>query len=117
MANSNTCILGYDPGGDGKHGVAVLHLRDQVPTKIDTLTLPTTEAVIEYFSNIENIHAIGVDTLYAVGEVILLRCAILKSIVSTLTQVDTCTLQIQKFKCRRRVAVAGATATNSNARL
>ena len=63
MANSNTCILGYDPGGDGKHGVAVLHLRDQVPTKIDTLTLPTTEAVIEYFSNIENIHAIGVDTL------------------------------------------------------
>ena len=60
---ANTCILVYDPGGDGKHGVAVLHLNDQVPTKIDTLTLPTAEAVIEHFNTIENVHAIGVDTL------------------------------------------------------
>jgi hypothetical protein len=63
MALSNACILGYDPGGDGKHGVAVLHLRDRAPIKIETLTLPNTEAVIEYFSTVENVHALGVDTL------------------------------------------------------
>ena len=44
----------------------------------------------------------------------MLACVILRSIVSTSTQVDTCTLQ--KFKCRTRVDGAGATAMTSIAK-
>ena len=63
MTRSTGCIFGYDPGGDGKHGVAVLHLRDGLLTSLETQTLPTTETVINHFSTLSNVLAIGIDTL------------------------------------------------------
>lgn len=63
MTASATYILGYDPGGDGKHGVAVLHLKNGLPTEIETRTLATSEAAIEYFVGLKNVRAFGIDTL------------------------------------------------------
>lgn len=38
-------IAGYDPGGNGRHGLAALSVRDGVPVKMVTETLHTAEDV------------------------------------------------------------------------
>lgn len=63
MLPASGYVIGYDPGGNGNHGIAVLHLRDGVPTSLKTKTLPTAEAVIHFFSGISNVLAVGIDTL------------------------------------------------------
>lgn len=56
--------LGYDPGGDGKHGVAVLRIAGGRPVRLDTHLLPTAESVIAFVEGVENVLlGIGVDTL------------------------------------------------------
>ncbi|MFZ4440783.1 MAG: hypothetical protein ACOYOS_20390 [Syntrophales bacterium] len=56
-------ILGYDPGGNGAHGVAKLTVRSGQPSSLVTSTLQTVEEVINYMADMSNIAAIGVDTL------------------------------------------------------
>jgi hypothetical protein len=56
--------LGYDPGGDGKHGVAVLRIAGGRPVEIDTHLLSTAESVIAFIGSAENVLlGIGIDTL------------------------------------------------------
>jgi predicted RNase H-like nuclease (RuvC/YqgF family) len=54
-------IIGYDPGGDGAHGVALLSIMDGKPEALQTRTFQTTEQVIEYIEAVGSIDALGVD--------------------------------------------------------
>jgi predicted nuclease with RNAse H fold len=56
-------IVGYDPGGNGAHGVAKLSIRGGQPEFLETITLKTAEDVISYLEDLSTIVAIGVDTL------------------------------------------------------
>jgi len=56
-------IVGYDPGGDGAHGVALLTLEEGRTVSVATRTFGTTEAVIEYVDRLSPLLALGVDTL------------------------------------------------------
>ncbi len=56
-------IIGYDPGGDGAHGVALLSIMDGKPEALQTRTFQTTEQVIEYVEAVGSIDALGVDTM------------------------------------------------------
>jgi hypothetical protein len=59
-----TTILGYDPGGNGRHGVAALSIDDSFkPTKIIVQTPETVKDVIDWFSQFNNVTGIGLDTL------------------------------------------------------
>jgi hypothetical protein len=59
-----TTILGYDPGGNGKHGVAALSVDDSYnPTKIIVQTKETVKDVIDWFSQFSDAVGIGIDTL------------------------------------------------------
>lgn len=56
--------IGYDPGGDGKHGVAILEMAGGKPVSLRTALLKTTEEVIGWIrGNGEQIHGLGIDTL------------------------------------------------------
>jgi len=57
-------ILGYDPGGNGGHGVATLFIDDSyTPIEMVAQTLGTANAVIDWFSQFTNVSGIGIDTL------------------------------------------------------
>ena len=56
-------IVGYDPGGNGAHGVAKLSIRGGQPKSLVTRTLQTAEDVISYLEHLSAIIAFGVDTL------------------------------------------------------
>ncbi|MBW8015049.1 MAG: hypothetical protein FVQ82_02610 [Planctomycetes bacterium] len=57
-------IFGYDPGGNGNHGVAVLEVSDSLASvSIDFFTLETTQDVIDFFDTYRNSLGIGIDTL------------------------------------------------------
>ena len=56
-------FFGYDPGGNDKHGVAVLSVEAEKPVSITTSTLSSVEAAIRWFSNSGKPLGIGVDTL------------------------------------------------------
>jgi len=56
-------IIGYDPGGDGTHGIALLSLEAGRTTSVVTKTFDTTEAVIAYIEGFSAVLALGVDTL------------------------------------------------------
>jgi hypothetical protein len=56
-------IIGYDPGGDGAHGIALLSLDAGRTTGVETKTFDTTEAVIAYVEHFSAVLALGVDTL------------------------------------------------------
>jgi hypothetical protein len=56
-------IVGYDPGGDGAHGIALLSLDAGRTTSVVTKTFDTTEAVIAYVERFSDVLALGVDTL------------------------------------------------------
>jgi predicted nuclease with RNAse H fold len=56
-------LVGYDPGGDSAHGIALLSLDEGRATALSTRTLDTTEEVIAHFERLPAVSAIGVDTL------------------------------------------------------
>ena len=56
-------VLGYDPGGDGAHGVALLPLSGVSTERVETQTFETTQSVIEYIESLSTLVALGVDTL------------------------------------------------------
>jgi predicted nuclease with RNAse H fold len=60
-------VLGYDPGGNGAHGVALLSLPDVSSERVRTQTFETTENVIEYVKSFSALAALGVDTLTCWG--------------------------------------------------
>lgn len=64
-------ILGYDPGGNGAHGVAALSVDDlYTPTEMVAETKRTVDAAIGWFSQFVDVAGIGIDTLtkWATGE-------------------------------------------------
>lgn len=64
MTECNTgIIVGYDPGGDGAHGVALLSIDADRTISVATETFKTTEAVIAYMERLSPLLALGVDTL------------------------------------------------------
>ena len=59
-------IFGYDPGGNGKHGVACLTIESQKITDCESATLKNAKKVLEWFYKYKVIPlGIGVDTLTA----------------------------------------------------
>jgi len=60
---ADALIVGYDPGGDGAHGLALLSLADGRPKTVRTCTFQTTHQVIEYIEGLGPVAALGVDTL------------------------------------------------------
>lgn len=56
-------ILGYDPGGDGKHGVAFATCEKGVVTGCELTTLRTAEQVIAATADYTDLIAVGIDTL------------------------------------------------------
>lgn len=63
-------VIGYDPGGNGKHGVAELQVEDGRTTIVRVDTFGTAEAVITLLESKPSIAALGVDTLtcWSTGE-------------------------------------------------
>jgi hypothetical protein len=60
-------VIGYDPGGNGGHGVAELHFQDREATALTTRSLQTTEDVISTLEDLPSLAALGVDTLTCWG--------------------------------------------------
>jgi predicted nuclease with RNAse H fold len=60
---STTLIVGYDPGGDGAHGVAVSSVSEGKPESVRCHTFRTAHEVIDYLDALGAVVAIGVDTL------------------------------------------------------
>lgn len=56
-------ILGYDPGGNGSHGVAFFSFEQGRITRHKIDTLQTANDVIDLVCALENLIAIGIDTL------------------------------------------------------
>jgi len=56
-------VLGYDPGGDGKHGVAFATCEEGVVTGCSVATLRTAEQVIAVAAEYSDLVAVGIDTL------------------------------------------------------
>jgi hypothetical protein len=67
MSAISGTIAGYDPGGNSKHGFAVLEIQNGKPVNITIKTLTTVEAVINEIVTIENLIGLGVDTLSCWG--------------------------------------------------
>lgn len=59
----NGYIIGYDPGGNKKNGLATLQILNGRAVAIKAQTLSNAESVISTINNIENIIGLGVDTL------------------------------------------------------
>ena len=59
-------VLGYDPGGNGRHGLALLTVRDGETRSLDVSTHATTEAVLGAVEG-ETFLGVGVDTLTCWG--------------------------------------------------
>jgi len=62
MENLTGTLVGYDPGGNGANGFALLKIKDSKPTSISITTLSNVESVINEIK-INNIIGLGVDTL------------------------------------------------------
>jgi len=56
-------VLGYDPGGNGAHGLALASMLGGVIERVSTRTFATTQGVIECVESLPAVRAIGVDTL------------------------------------------------------
>src|SRR5713226_8231318 len=56
-------VVGYDPGGNGAHGLAELRVEDGRAVKLSTTTLGTAEEVITCVERLSSVLALGVDTL------------------------------------------------------
>jgi hypothetical protein len=59
----NGVIVGYDPGGNGKNGLACLDVQNSHPKGIKIITLENAESVIQSISTSSDIIGLGVDTL------------------------------------------------------
>lgn len=59
----NGTILGYDPGGNASHGLALATYRKGELTHFETSTLDTVEDVISQVEQVNELLAIAVDTL------------------------------------------------------
>lgn len=68
--NPTGTVIGYDPGGNGAHGVARMILAQGEAQQVETKTLVSAEKVIEFIENTPNIIGLGVDTLtcWSTGE-------------------------------------------------
>jgi hypothetical protein len=56
-------IVGYDPGGNGKHGVAALIVDNGRPVKLSFTTVRNAQAALDWFTIGEIPIAAGIDTL------------------------------------------------------
>lgn len=56
-------VLGYDPGGDGAHGLALASIVGGATERVSTRTFVTTQEVINCIESLPALKAIGVDTL------------------------------------------------------
>jgi hypothetical protein len=56
-------LVGYDPGGDSAHGLAILVLEAGKPVSLETATFATTDHVVSRISSLSTLLALGVDTL------------------------------------------------------
>jgi hypothetical protein len=61
----NGRIIGYDPGGNGAHGVAELEIEQSRCVHVTVLSLETTEDVLCWILRSNNLVGLGVDTLAA----------------------------------------------------
>lgn len=66
----NGSVLGYDPGGNNSHGIAIAKFLNGKLVNIDVKTLSTAEDVIQYAEAIEDLKLLGIDTLtmWSTGE-------------------------------------------------
>lgn len=55
--------VGYDPGGNGKHGLARATLRDGNIVSVTTKTLRNVEDVVASILDVETLVGLGIDTL------------------------------------------------------
>ena len=60
-------VVGYDPGGNGAHGMAELRVEGGRAKDLSTSTLDTVEEVIAALERLPSIAALGVDTLTCWG--------------------------------------------------
>ena len=56
-------FVGYDPGGDGAHGLAQLQVGEGKNAILSTTTFGSSEQVIAFLERLPHIDGIGVDTL------------------------------------------------------
>lgn len=56
-------IVGYDPGGNNKHGLSILNIKNGNVNNHSVTTYETVELVIHKILSLQNVIAIGVDTL------------------------------------------------------
>jgi hypothetical protein len=56
-------IIGYDPGGNDSHGLALIRYKDNLIIDIKVSTHSTAQSVLDEISMLDNVIAIGVDTL------------------------------------------------------
>lgn len=56
-------IVGYDPGGNKRHGVALLLMNNEIIDGIETKTFNTAAEVIRFFKDCKQLIGLGVDTL------------------------------------------------------
>ncbi|WP_444926998.1 hypothetical protein ACJJI4_02990 [Microbulbifer sp. TRSA002] len=56
-------ILGYDPGGNGVHGVALATINDNQILDLEIQTLSTAEDVIKFASQATTVDVLAIDTL------------------------------------------------------
>lgn len=61
----NGRIVGYDPGGNGAHGVAELEIEQSRCVRATVLSLGTAEDVLRWTLRSNNLVGLGVDTLAA----------------------------------------------------
>jgi hypothetical protein len=59
----NGGIVGYDPGGNGSHGVAELEIEHDRCVHATVLSLETAEDVLRWILRSNNLVWLGVDTL------------------------------------------------------
>src|SRR5436190_12717121 len=57
--------LGYDPGGNGNHGVAALSVAVGSPSNLETACCSTAEDAVKWFARYPSPTAVGIDTLMA----------------------------------------------------
>ena len=60
-------VVGYDPGGNGDHGLSQATVRDGSVVSVCTDTLGTLEAVVASVLKIETLLGLGIDTLTCWG--------------------------------------------------
>ena len=63
MSSFSGIIAGYDPGGNGGHGVALAFFKSGICTDFSVETVMNVEGVIKHLETYNDLLAIGIDTL------------------------------------------------------